>query len=291
MVKFIFKGLLVPVFTPFTQDRRSIDYDVIDKYGQFLKSKGVLGVLVNSTVGEGTTLKIDEHRRLAEEWLKVTRKYGMTMMLTIGGVSVADTYDLVQHAEKIGVDAIVLLPDLFYKPRTEEDLVDYIKDVAKYAPNLSIYYYHIPLYTGVRLDLLRLYDLLKRTVTNFDGIYYRYTNIELATKLLKENYNIILATDTILVGVLSLGFEAISSISLNLFPEDLLEIYNLVLNGKLREARELNDKLYIRIKEIVTTESLDWVELFKREFNKRTDFKIGDVRIPRITWTPWNRQY
>jgi len=290
MVKFIFKGLLVPVFTPFTQDRRSIDYDVIDKYGQYLKTKGVHGVLVNGTVGEGTTLRIDEHRRLAEEWLKVTRKYGLTMMLAIGGVSVADTYDLVEHAEKIGVDAIVLLPDLFYKPRTEEDLVDYIKDVAKYAPTRPIYYYHIPLYTGVRLNLLRLYELLKRTVTNFDGIYYRATNIEIATQILKENYNIILATDTILVGVLSLGFEAISSISLNLFPENLLEIYDLVLNGKLREARELNDKLFLRIKDIVTKESFDWVELFKREFNKRIDFKMGDVRKPRITWTPWNRQ-
>lgn len=127
--------------------------DVIEKYGLYLKQKGIHGVLVNGTVGEGTTLRIDERKRLAEEWLRVSRKHGMTMMLAIGGVGIAEVIDLVEHAEKIGVDSIVLLPDLFYKPRVEEDLVDYIKDIVKYAPTRPILYYHIPEYTDVKCKL------------------------------------------------------------------------------------------------------------------------------------------
>ncbi|XP_031634410.1 N-acetylneuraminate lyase B-like [Contarinia nasturtii] len=289
MVKFQFKGLICPVFTPFTQDKRTIDYDVIEKYGQYLKTKGIHGVLVNGTVGEGTCLRFEEHKRLAEEWLKVCRKHGLTMLLTIGGVGVTEVYDLVEHAEKIGVDCITLLPDLFYKPRTEEDLVDYIKDVVKHCPTRPIYYHHIPTYTSVRLNLLRLYELLHSAIPNFDGIYYRHTNIEAATNLLKEGHNIILSTDTILVGVLTLGFETISSISLNLYPEHVTEIYEYVLNGKWREARETNDKLFHRIKGVVAQQTFDWVELLKREFNKMADFKVGETRKPTITWNPWNR--
>jgi len=289
MVKFQFKGLICPVFTPFTQDKRTIDYDVIEKYGQYLKTKGIRGILVNGTVGEGTCLRVEEHKRLAEEWLKVCRKHDLTMILTIGGVGVTEVYDLCEHAEKIGVDCITLLPDLFYKPRTEEDLVDYIKDVVKYCPTRPIYYHHIPIYTNVKLNLLRLYELLQRVVPNFNGVYYRHTNIEAATNLLKEGHNIILSTDTILVGVLALGFETISSITLNLYPEQVTEIYEYVLNGKLREARETNDKLYHRIKGVVAQQTFDWVELLRKEFNKLTDFKVGGTRKPIITWNPWNR--
>lgn len=130
--------------------RKTINYDVIDKYGQYLKSKGIQGVLVNGITGEGTTLRVDERKRLADKWLKVTRKYGLTMMLTIGGIDILDVYELVEHAEKIGVDAVVILPDLFYKPKTEEDLVEYFKLITTYITKVPLYYYHIPEYTDVK---------------------------------------------------------------------------------------------------------------------------------------------
>lgn len=123
---------------------------MIDKYGHYLKSKGIQGVLVNGVTGEGTTLRIDERKRLAEEWLKVCRKYGLSMVLCIGGCDIDDLYQLCEHAEKIGVDCITLLPDLFYKPRCEEDLVEYFKYVSKYCPTRPVYYYHIPEHTDVK---------------------------------------------------------------------------------------------------------------------------------------------
>jgi len=141
------------------------------------------------------------------------------------------------------------------------------------------------------LNILRLYDLLKRNVPSFDGIYYRHTDIELATNLLKEGYNIILSTDTILPGVLTLGFEAISSITLNLFPEQIIEIYNMILNGKLREARDLNDKLYRHIRDVLGNVTTDWIEHLKIEFNKKVDFKVGEIRKPHITYDWWNKKY
>lgn len=137
--------------------RKNIEYNVIDKYGMFLKQKGIQGVLVNGSVGEGTTLRVEERKRLAEEWLKVCRKVGLTMVLTIGGIGIADVKDLMVHAEEIGVDAIVLMPDLFYRPRVEEDLVDYIKDVSKYAPTKPLLYYHNPIKTDVKCKLNPLY--------------------------------------------------------------------------------------------------------------------------------------
>lgn len=302
--------------------RRTVDYTIIEKYGQYLKTKGVQAVFVNGTTGEGTTLTVEERKRLAEEWLRVARKHGMHMVLSVGGIDITDVYELAEHAEKIGVDAIVLLPDLFYKPRTEEDLVDYLKDIFKYAPTRPFYYYHIPEHTnvyrkfdmftstssidqiilrffsfgniqfshilffilGILVNLVRLTELLQRAYPNYSGVYYRHTNIELANTLLKEGHNVILSTDTILSGVLTLGFETISAITLNIYPEHVIEIYDNILNSKYREAREKDDKLYRQIKDIVAHKTQGWVELMKYEFNKKVDFKLGETRRPRTTY-------
>lgn len=123
---------------------------MIDKYAQYMKSKGMQGVMVNGATGEGMTLRVEERKRLAEEWLKVARKHQLTMLLQIGGADVADVYDMAEHAEKIGVDAVLVLPPLFYRPYTEEDLVHYMLEVAKYVPSRPLLYYHIPMFTKVR---------------------------------------------------------------------------------------------------------------------------------------------
>lgn len=106
-------------------------------------------VLVNSIVGEGSTLRIDERKRLAEEWVRAARKHSLKVIVNIGGASVPETYEMAEHSEKLGVDGILVLPDTVYRPITEEDLVIYLRDVARYAPSIPLLYYHVPLLTGV----------------------------------------------------------------------------------------------------------------------------------------------
>lgn len=141
--------------------RKTIDYEIIEKYGQYLKTNGIHGVLVNGVSAEGTCLRFEERKHLAEEWLKVCRKQGLTMLLSIGGCGITEVYDLVEHAEEIGVDCIVLMPDLFYKPKIEEDLVEYIQNIVKYCPTRPIYYYHIPEYTNVHCKFSYLVRMSK----------------------------------------------------------------------------------------------------------------------------------
>lgn len=129
--------------------KRNINFDIIDKYAQLLKQKGVTAILVNSTTGEGTTMRVEERKRIVEEWFKACRKHQLYCIVQIGGTAVADVYELAEHAEKLGVDAVLVLPDLFYKPICEEDLVHYLKDVAQYCPTRALLYCHIPMFTQV----------------------------------------------------------------------------------------------------------------------------------------------
>lgn len=110
---------------------------------------GMHGVMVNGMTGEGMTLTMDERKKVTEKWWEVTRKYEMKMIVNIGGIALPDMYELAEHAEKLKVDAVMLMPDLFYKPKSVEDLVYYIKDIAIRMPTRPIFYYHIPIMTEV----------------------------------------------------------------------------------------------------------------------------------------------
>lgn len=117
--------------------------------------------------GEGMALTVDERMKLAERWYEVTRKYDLKMLLNIGGLPLPELYLLAEHAEKLKVDAVMLMPDLFYKPKSVEDLVYYIKDIVIRMPTRPIFYYHIPIMTDVYCEFgffLKTFMLFNRII-------------------------------------------------------------------------------------------------------------------------------
>lgn len=104
---------------------------------------------MNGTTGEGQCQRIDERKRNSEEWLKACRKYDLKCMVQIGGASVSNVHDLAEHAEQMEADAVLCLPELFFKPTCEEDAVDYLGKVAERCPTRPLLYYHFPAFSKV----------------------------------------------------------------------------------------------------------------------------------------------
>lgn len=104
---------------------------------------------MNGTSGEGMCLSVEERKRTAEVWKTVCQKYHLSLMLQIGGAPLIDVIELASHAEQIKVDSILCLPELYFKPKTEYDLLKYFQTIAEYCPNTPLLYYHIPALTGV----------------------------------------------------------------------------------------------------------------------------------------------
>lgn len=70
-------------------------------------------------------------------------------MIQIGGTNQSEIYELAAHAEQANADAVLCLPDLFFKPATEAVLVHYLKGIAEHCPTRPFFYYHFPRMTGV----------------------------------------------------------------------------------------------------------------------------------------------
>lgn len=53
------------------------------------------------------------------------------------------------HAESLGADSLLCLPELYFKPCTAHELVDYLKLVGQAAPSTPLLYYDFPKATSV----------------------------------------------------------------------------------------------------------------------------------------------
>lgn len=133
----------------------------------------------------------------------------------------------------------------------------------------------------------RFYDIIEREIPMFCGIKYTNGDMEVGVQLLKEGRNILLGSDTILLGALSLGFDAAILTSLNICPAQVSEIYNHWVNGRSREGLMAQKKLNNRIKEILSLGTGEWVENMKTEFNKvHPNLNVGPVRKPLMSNAP-----
>jgi N-acetylneuraminate lyase len=276
-----FEGLMAPTFTPITGVDNQINYDVIEPYAKLLKSKGISAILVNGTSGEGMLLTVDERKKVTEKWAEVCKKFDILLMVQISGCSFPDAVELAKHAEALKVDGVLCLPELYFKPKTMEKLVQYIKDISIYCPKTPIYYYHIPMFTQVDLPMANFMELAKKEIPSFVGIKYTSGDLEKGIPCLKHG-QVFLGSDTILSGAIALGFKNAIMTSLNINPEISLKIVELMENGKVVEAREQQQKLNDFVGEALKKGNGEWVPSMKKAFNDEfgSSLNLGLTRKP-----------
>lgn len=275
-----FKGLMAPVFTPFDENNQ-INYDVIERYAVLLKSKGISAVLVNGTSGEGMLLSVEERKRVTEKWQEVSNKHDILTMVQISGCPLVDAIELAKHSAALKVDGILCLPELYFKPKTVAKLVNYLKDISSHCPDIPLYYYHIPMFTQVDLPMAEFMQEAKKEIKNFAGIKYTSGDLEKGLACLQDGLQVFLGADTILVGALALGFESAIMTSLNIIPEESIQILKLMKNGEVEKARELQMQINEFVKSALKRGGGEWVPSMKKAFNETfAGLSMGDVRKP-----------
>ena len=232
------KGILVAVSTPFTADSSAVDEQVLASQTERLINAGVHGLVPCGTTGEFTTLSVEEHKRVIE--LYVAAAAGRVPVVAgVGSLSSKGAIDLAQHAERVGADAIMLVPP-FYDPLDFATLKAFLTAVAE-AISLPIVYYNVPGATGIRLTAAQIAEL-----GEIDGIdYLKDTSGDAVTltDLLVSRTDKIKAFngwDTLTFLGMASGAEAAVWGAAGVVPELAVELWDtLAEKGDLVRAREL----------------------------------------------------
>ncbi|PSN51242.1 hypothetical protein C0J52_10556 [Blattella germanica] len=213
---------MAPVLTPFANDKNfSVKLDVIPAYAKYLASIGIEAVL--------------------EAWAAAVKKTEQVLMVQVGGACLKDVQELAAHAEQIGSDGLLCLPELYFKPTTEEDLVSYLKQVGEAAPTTPLLYYHIPSLSGVKVNMPKFMTIAAREIPTFGGIKFTDTNLDEASQcLLVENgsLGLFLGCDQVLAGAFTLGIDSAIATTLNMIPSPSIKMKNAIKNNRPDEALE-----------------------------------------------------
>jgi N-acetylneuraminate lyase len=164
------RGLVAAVVTPMNE-KGDLNLNLVPKVVDYLATKGITGIYIAGSTGEGMSLTDEERREVAEAYV-FAAKGRMKSFVQVGHNSLKASADLAGHAEAIGADAVSATPTGYFKASSEAELVEGLLPIAEAASKTPFYYYHIPFLSGVNLDPIKLTDISMDRLPTFCGIKY-----------------------------------------------------------------------------------------------------------------------
>lgn len=150
---------VIPAFYACYDDEGQVSTERVKSLARHLLNKGVKGVYVNGSSGEGIYQSVAEKKAVLEA---VMSEVGgkMTVIAHVGCNNTADSMELAAHAESLGVDAIASIPPIYFH-LPEYAIAQYWNDISSAAPNTDFVIYNIPQLAGVALTMPLFREMLK----------------------------------------------------------------------------------------------------------------------------------
>ena len=200
--RIIFKGCATALVTPFTEEN-AVDFEELRKLIDFQILEGVDALVICGTTGESATLSLEEKKEILKFAVQIARKR-VPIIAGTGGNNTEASIQLSKYAEKIGVDALLLVTP-YYNKTTQEGLIRHFTTIAENT-KLPIILYNVPSRTGVNIEPQTYLELSK--IENIVGVKEASGNISQVAdiaKLCQDNLAIYSGNDDQIVPVLSLG--------------------------------------------------------------------------------------
>ncbi len=153
----MFKGSIVALITPFKND--VLDEENYSKLIHHHIENGTNGIVPAGTTGESPTINHLEHKKVIE--ICVRESGGKVPIIAgTGSNSTAEAVELSKHAEKAGVNGLLIVTPYYNKP-TQEGLFQHYKKIND-SVNLPIIIYNIPSRSVIDMTvetMTRLFEL------------------------------------------------------------------------------------------------------------------------------------
>lgn len=230
-------GVIPPVLTPFDDEGRLIEAE-FRGYLSFLLDKGVDGVFILGTAGEGPLLSLPDRKTIAE--IAVDEVAGRKpVVVQAGAMSTQETIELVKQAASIGASAACILP-LWYFAMDDEALFQHYAAISCAAPDLPIMIYYYPsIGSAVSPQLAkRIADACPNIVGVKDSGESIPTMAEFQ-RLLCPNFRILTGSVHLVAASLWMGAHGIINSMSQTFPELSLALYKACVDGDRQRALEL----------------------------------------------------
>lgn len=270
------KGIFPAVTTKFTNDDK-LDFKTFELNLQAQLDAGVHGIIIGGTLGESSVLSQGEKEELLN--FTVQKVEGrVPVVLNIAEGATRDAVKIAESAAKNGLGGLMLLPPMRYKSDHRET-VEYMKAVAN-ATDLQIMIYNNPVDYKVEVTLDMFEEL--SACKNIDAVKESTRDVVNVTRMINrfgDRFSIMSGVDTLALDSILQGAKGWVAGLVCAFPKETVAIYNLAVQGRVKEAVEIN-RWFMPLLELDTFSKLvQYIKLAEAQVGLGTE----TVRAPRLT--------
>ena len=232
--------LLTAMVTPF-DEKGAVNYEQAKKLALALLDSGSDGVVLAATTGESPTLIREEEARLFTEVKSALGGRG-TIIAYTGSNSTAEAVAATKAAEKVGVDACLLVVPYYNKP-SQEGIYQHFKTVAENT-SLPIIMYNIPGRVVIKMTVETIVRLSQ--IDNIIGVKEASGDMALVAHTLNntgKDFLIWSGNDNDTFHIMALGGYGTIGVVTHLAGKQTKEMMDSILDNKIAEAAAIHRRL------------------------------------------------
>lgn len=228
------KGVIPAVLTVFNE-KEEFDEEGMREHVRFLLDRGVSGLYLTGSTGEGFTMTTEERKKVVEVVIDEV-KSRVPVIVHVGAIGTKVSIDLANHAKGCGADAISSVPPFYWK-FSEGQIVKYYKEIAE-SCNLPMIVYNVPLAGVMGVNTIKKLSKIENVV----GVKYTTTTHYEITQIkdeIGEDFLVYSGCDEMSLSGLLSGADGIIGSFYNIMPDLFINIYEAVKDDNIREAEKL----------------------------------------------------
>jgi 4-hydroxy-tetrahydrodipicolinate synthase len=277
----MFEGVIPALITPFNDDAsQSLDIEGLRSCIEYVIRGGVHGLLACGSTGESATMTHAEHIRVIEETVSAASNR-IPAIAGTGSNNTEEALLMTRAAKMSGADGVLLISPYYNKPN-RSGLLKHYRKVAEIG--LPVIVYNIPGRTGQNLPADLVIEMVE-TIPNLVAVKEASGNLDQmmaiiqGTQDLDRDYPFILTSgdDSLTLPVLSVGGHGCISVTANIEPKRMVEMYDMFRRSDLKAAMNMHYELMDLSKALFM--DVNPVPV-KRAAEIRGLIKSGNVRLP-----------
>ncbi len=239
MGKVRFQGIMPAMLAPFKRNGQ-LDIEGIKTNAKFFVEAGCTGIVCNGSTGEAVNLSAEE--RVAV--INATREAVGKKLIIVAGTGAPTTSAAVESttdALKAGADAALVITPFNAIPN-KNGLYRHYAEIAQVG--IPVIVYNLPQHTGVEIDLGTLEKLVKLPAVV--GIKESSGNLSYFAEIIRRfgtDLTAFTGCDDLTFQAFTLGAPAAILALGNIAPKMLVQLLDLVVNGRWVEARTIYFRL------------------------------------------------
>jgi len=274
-----FSGIVPPVITVFDSNGE-IDEEKTKRFIQHLIDEGVHGIFIAGSTGEYSLMNMEQRKKIIDIGVEAT-KGKVPLFAGTGHNSTRIAVELSKYAQDAGADGVI--PSLPHYPRpTQEAIYQHYKVIAE-AIDIPLFVYNWPGQYGVDIEPETVAHLAKDGY--IQGIKDSHADIDHTAEIIRlteGKITVWTGFETKILPALCLGADGSVCTIGNIIPKEVVKIYNLFQEGKIKEAAKVQLSIFGLVN--VLSKRHDMQPL--KEGIKMLGYDVGDALMPTSEVSP-----